>query len=378
MNDKGQRARPRVTRKQVAQRRLGPEGPDSLPDDSRPSEAAGGERGDQSPARYAATKAKYADSLRTSFGPDWIFDHPLINPVKIIEEAAERPMSAALMCKQACVLLNVGHHARVREYLVAAYSVACGFKAHRAQIKTLALEISDARSTKPVKADKVEKDLLHYIFIFIFFQSGMVKRDRATQYAQALQYYFDKNATPAEIDRLLKNYGQNKLREAAQQRANILQGAREWVQQGKDPTSVTMEEVLAVMAAEKTKSPTADSEGDQAEHGPRDIAPGDLKYRAEVENLTDDAEWLLENDPEKNPNKTGYEDDDELEHDEAEGDEDNQPPEVDQFFGDMMRLTAQMVVRLNDDKLEPRKREALMSLVQELWTKVMRFRGLLA
>ena len=205
----------------------------------------------------------------------------------------------------------------------------------------------------------------------------MVKRDRATHYAQSLQYFFDRDATPREIDKLLEEYGQNKLREAAQRRANILQGAQEWVQQGKDPTSVTMEEVLASIIAEDAKSKTSKPENDGADHSARDVAPGDLKYRAEVESLSDDAEWLFENDPEKNPNVTGFGEDDDLEPDEDAGEEDTQPPEVDEFFGDMMRLTAQLVVGL-DDSLDPRRREAMLSLVRELWLKVVRFRGLLA
>lgn len=368
---------PKLTPAQITQRRLGPKGSNLIPADVSRFEAGEGEESERSPAHFAASQAKFADSLRSQFGPDWIFDQPLINPVKIIEEAADRPMSAALVCHQACVLLNNGYHKRVHQYLVASYSIACGFKAHREKIKDLAFEIRDARSSKPVNAEKVEQNLLHYVFIYIFFQSGMVKRDRATHYAQSLQYFFDRDATPREIDKLLKKYGQNKLREAAQRRANILQGAKEWVQQGKDPTSVTMEEVLASIIAEDANSKTIKSEDDWADHSARDVAPGDLKYRAEVESLSDDAEWLFENDPEKNPNVTDFEEDDDLEPDEATEGEDTQPPEVDEFFGDMMRLTAQLVVGL-DDNLDPCHREAMLSLVRELWIKVIRFRGLLA
>ena len=369
---------PKLTPAQIAQRRLGAKGSNPLLHDVRRFEAAEGEQSGRSPARFAAFQGKFAESLRSRFGTDWIFDQPLINPAKIIEEAAHRPMLAALMCKQACVLFNVGHHNRMREHLVASYSTACGFKTNREQIKDLAFELRDGRSSNPMKADKVEQNLLHYVFIYTFYQSGLMTRDRATQCAQSLQYFFDRDAAPYEIDALLKQHGQNKLRKAAQRRASIMQGAREWVQQGKDPSSVTIEEMLAAMAAEDVEAEVPDAGDSPGDYIPRDIAPEDLKYRAEVESLSDDAEWLLENDPEKNPNATGYEEDAEIEPDKAEAEEDVQPPEVDEFFSDMMRLTAEMIVSLDDDRLDARPREAMVSLVQELWTKVMRFRGLLA
>lgn len=374
----GAQARPRVTRRQAAQRRLSPQSENLLTDDFERADLVKSGGSELLSARRAASQAKYAESLRSRFGPDWIFDHPLINPARIIEEAADRPMSAALVCHQACVLLNVGHHKRVREYLVAAYSVACGFKANRGQIKDLAYELRDGRSSSPIKVEKVECHLLHYVFIYIFYQSGMVTRDRATQYVKSLQYFFDRDITHDEIAKLLTQHGQNKLRKAALRRDSIMQAAHEWVQQGKDPSSVTMEEVLDAMAAEDSKSQPPDAGDGPGDHSPRDISPGDLKYRVEVESLSDEADWLDENDPERNPNAIGYEEDDELESDDSEEEEDVQPPEVEEFFGDMMRLTAQMIVGLSDNRLDARHREAMMALVQELWTKVMLFRGPLA
>ncbi|MCJ2108998.1 hypothetical protein MKK70_27250 [Methylobacterium sp. E-041] len=368
---------PKLTLTQITQRQLEPTGSESLVDDAHRFEEDENEESEPSPARFAASQAKYAESLRSKFGPDWISEHPLINPMKIIEEAADRPMSAAFMCKQACVLLNVGNHARVRRYLVAGYCVAQGFKAHREQIKDLAFDLQDGRSTNPMKKETVEQNLMHYVFIYIFYQSGMETRDRAAQYAQSLKYYFDRDTAPIEVDKLLKQYGQNKLRLAAQLRDNILKGAREWVQQGKDPTSVTMEEVLASMSAGEAKLKKAHAATDQADYSPRDIAPGIVKHKAEVDNLSDEAEWLLENDPDKNPDVAEFDEDDELEPDDPLGEENTQLPEVDEFFSDMMRLTAQLVVGL-DNRLDPLHREPMLFLIRELWIKVVRFRKLLA
>jgi len=373
MNEKANRVRPNLTRKQVADRRLQPEGSSTLPDDERSDEASVTETG-LSPTRYAALQAKQANLIRNKIGPNWFFDHPIINPVAIIKAAPEQPMSAALVCYQACRLLRKGHHQRVREYLVAAYSVARGFKAHPDQIDMLAQELTDKRSSKPLKQEIVEQDLLRCVFVFIFSQSGLVTRDRANQYAQSLQYYFDRNAEIPEIDELLRTFGQNRLRIAAQRLANISRDRREWVEQGKDSSSVTMEEVLAGMVAEGLRHKLKRPENEPPSPGPSDVAFGDLKAQTEVEDVTDDADWLDENDPDRNSHATDY-DEDELEPEEQAAEELIQPPEVDEFFDDMMRLTAQMVVGLGDDKLDKRHRDEMLLLVREIWLKVMLFRG---
>lgn len=377
MKTESSQTRPKLTREQIAQRRLQPKSSRSQVENA-PSESANDDlAGQASGARYAKSKSKFADSLRSKFGPEWIFDHPLINPAKIIEEALDRPMMAAHMCKQACVLLNASHHLRVHEYLVAAYCVALGFKNNNKQIAHLADEIIDGRSNKPLKVKVIDDNLLHYVFIYIFFQSGMVLRDRATQYAKSLKYYFDLDETPIEVERVLKKYGQNNLRKAAQRRDNIMQGAREWVQQGGDPTTVTMDEVLAAMKAEKSKGEGLVPEGESSDHSPRDIPPSELQVWPEIDGWPD-ADWLLENDPERNPNATGLDLDDEFVENELRNDENTQHPGVDEFFQDMMRITAQMTIGLSVISEDARRREAMLSLVRELWVKVMIFRGLLA
>lgn len=197
---------------------------------------------------FAATQTNFNKNLRNTYGTDWIVDVPLINPMKIIEEVAISPLSAAMHCQHACTLLGKGHHRRVADYIAAAYYVACGLRDNDRQINLLAKDMIDGRTKKPLSFDNVKDELLHYLFIFIFFQSKLTTRDRATHYAQALQPYFDSATPPAEVAQRLYEHGPDRLRRAAQLRAKRLQDARAWAESG-HPALIPMDEAVAAVAA---------------------------------------------------------------------------------------------------------------------------------
>lgn len=202
-----------------------------------------------SSSSFAKASAGDAEKLCAELGPHWVTQLPLLNPIKIIEEIDVSPMTAAGWCHNACSLLGRGYHQRVKNYLIAAYMIACAFRGSPEQIANLSSVITDDRCKSKVKLEKVKPNLLHYVFIYIFFQSGLTMRDRATQYAQGLQPYFDAGTPPAEVELKLYQHGPDRLRRAALQRTKLIRGAQEWANNGKDPVAAGMDEVLTALAA---------------------------------------------------------------------------------------------------------------------------------
>lgn len=230
-------------------------------------------RGLDKTQRYNAAKDTIFDDLRSRFGTDFFAPFPLVNPHKVIEKSKTEPMFAACMLRFACTSIAKMEERSVREYVAAAYSVACDMRSDEAAIRGLAREVEDGRYKNGVPIEVVNEDILHYLFIFVFFQSGIRTRDRATQYAQGLKEYFYEGRPPEVVGEIIVNHGPDRLRRVAQRKAKLIEGAQEWAKQSKDPAAPPFDEVLATVVAEETKAATTDVTDESFDHGSRDLPP---------------------------------------------------------------------------------------------------------
>lgn len=213
----------------------------------------------RSSAGINCAETDFAKELTEVFGSDVFTESLTINPAKITEEVQNSPMTAAHLCHQACVLLGRGHHRRLHQYIGIAYTIACGMRTNSRQIQKLADYVVDGRTRSKVMAEKVQAQLLHYLFIYIFCQSGLTTRNRATQYAQGLQPFFDSNTAPADVERNISKYGLERLRRAAIKQASLVRVTEEWMARGDAPTSGTIEEVLATILEEEADGHSSDA-----------------------------------------------------------------------------------------------------------------------
>ncbi|MCJ2021093.1 hypothetical protein MKK84_27360 [Methylobacterium sp. E-065] len=357
----------KLTREQIKGRSLGQS--NRIDGDINPCGAATSDF--KSAEDYSADKQRYTEALRNEIGSEAICTHPAVNPLSIMREADDRPMSAAILAKKACALIGIGHHSRVHEMLIVAYYIALKFILHDHCYSLLASEISDARYTNGPPVVLIKKNFLHYLFLYIFYQSGMESRDRATQYAQSLQYYFDLDTPLAEVDRLLKKHGQNNLRKAAQYRAKILAGAREWLDQGGDPTSVTMEEVLEALVKDREQSTLAEKNGAPLIDSDIKISAGDQRFKPRIDEISGDAEWLEANDPARNPDAS-YDD----EHNQSELLDDisinvKSLEQTKILCEEMLTLTARMIDNVMTFETNDFERDAMLTLIRQSWVKLM-------
>ena len=221
---------------------------------------------------YTAEQGRMSGHLRKHFGPEWIVDIPFLNPQRIREEIDKSPIGAAVFCQYACHLLGKGHRRRVAEYLTTAYAIACGLRDNDQHIRMLAMDVRDARTKKALSVDKVKSNLLHYLFIYIFFQSNMTTRDRATQYAQGLQPYFDSKTSPAEVEQRLNKHGPDRFRRAARLRAKRILDAQALAESGQ-PLLISMDEAVAAVAADDAAKNPAPPEDEPTDFGPREVPP---------------------------------------------------------------------------------------------------------
>ena len=235
---------------------------------------------------------RFTNWLKKRLGEEWIIEAPQISPARIIEEVNYHPYYAALMCRQACIILNVGHHARVREYMVAAYVIALALKNNERHIEFVASKTQDGRSSvEGMNVKKFKTKILHYLFIFIFKQSGMLKRNRAWQWADSLQAYFDEDREPAEVEGALKLYGQNKLRIAAL-KAKKLREAREQVAQVEGPLSRHIDVLLLETERKTAQKPSSDAgETDVVNPVPHDLARLDVSWNGDEHDDDSSTEW---------------------------------------------------------------------------------------
>lgn len=142
--------------------------------------------------------------------------------------------------------------------------------------------------------------------------------------------------------------------------------ALEWTKEGKPLGAATMNEVLAKMANEDPKVNAPETQVEPTDYGPRGLPPSEPNPDG-VEEGTD---W---EDGQRARDDTA-DDGDEADHDE---DEVGQPPEVDEFFENAMRLSAQLVAGLNEDNIDDVKRKMLTASVMQLWTEILAFRALI-
>ena len=193
--------------------------------------------------RFVHNQTHLGESLAKKFGAEWISTVPVVNPARILLEARKHPMLAAMMCQRACVLLRAGSHARVRELLTAAYEIALKMAENEHGIVELASEVRDGRFKDAISVEKIKDKLIHYLFIFIFAQSGYVNRNRATQWAQALQIFFDNRVSVIKVEENLKTHGQNALRKATS-RLQALKKLGHSIEVG---NSITLENLQAML-----------------------------------------------------------------------------------------------------------------------------------
>ncbi|MCJ2069345.1 hypothetical protein MKK75_11120 [Methylobacterium sp. J-030] len=156
-----------------------------------------------------------SEVLEKRYGSQSVVNGSFLHPLRIMAATEETPMMAAQICHLACRDLNAGHQRRLREYLCVGFYIARKFIGRPNQIKFLTEEVIDNRRKSGFDPAKVENSLLHYLFIYIFHQSGLVTRDRATRYAEALQPYFDSNLTYEEVRHRLLSHGPTLLYKAA-------------------------------------------------------------------------------------------------------------------------------------------------------------------
>ena len=192
------------------------------------------------------------------------------------------------MCQYACIIISKNQERSIREYVVAAYAIAYEIMLNEISLKHLARDIRDGRYKNGVPIDLIKGDILHYVFIYIFFQSKIRTRDRATQYAQGLKEYFAEGRPYEAVRKIVIEHGPDRLRRVAQRQAKLIEGAKEWAKRGKSPASPSMDEVLAIVVAEETKAATGVGDDETADHGSRDLPPdGSI-------NEESDADWIAE------------------------------------------------------------------------------------
>lgn len=237
--------------------------------------------------RYSANKQAFFERVQKKVGSDWFAPFPVVNPHKIIEESKTSPMSAAFMCQYACAIIAKMEERNVREYVAAAYFIACDMKLDERAIANLASDVKDGRYKNGIPIEVVREGILHYLFIYIFYQSGIRTRDRATQYAQGLKEYFYEGRPPNVVGDIILKHGPDRLRRVAQRKAQLIEGAQELAKLGKNPAAPAFDEVLATLVAEETKAATSDETDETFDHGSRDLPP----------NLPDeepDANWITQ------------------------------------------------------------------------------------
>lgn len=321
--------------------------------------------------------------LSDRYGSDFIYDFSLLNPIKIIEEIPVSSFRAATLCQHACAVIGDGYRRRVLDYISTAYAIALAMRDDDRQIALLSLAVTDGRTKRSLDPEKVRAGLLHYLFLFVFFESGMTKRDRATQYAQALQPYFDGGTPATDVRQRLHKHGPDRLRRAAQLRTKSLQDAQAWAESGRSAPMAMDEAVAAVAADDAAKNPAPPID-EPTDFGPRAL-PSDVGFGNghDTSNGWDDFDLLAED----ADDTEDHNDVDEIDVSDEEGDEDSleddsdellQPPEVDEFFSSAMHMTAQLVVGLRNHAMTTDDRAALTGVAIKLATNIAAFRGLLA
>ena len=247
--------------------------------------------------RYKAFEDAKGEKLRLEvikeFSPEWIVSFPLLNPLSIIEKAESSSMHAASLCQQTCYMLSKGHHRRVQEYLAVAYAIAMKMKDDDRACSHLASEVRDGRFKDGVPPKVVREKILHYLFIFIFYQSGLVTRDRASQYAQSLDEFFYEGKNFQEVADILKRHGQDRLRRAGQRQRKLEEGARALLKQGRNPAVMSMIELLEIIEREEKKADVSIDE-DLQDLEPRELPPqiddaeneGDFESDAESDEVS--------------------------------------------------------------------------------------------
>ena len=332
--------------------------------------------------RYAAAKEKHYKAVQKSVGEDWFVPFPLVNPIKVIEKSKTEPMYAAFMLQFACSSIAKMEEKNVREYVAAAYSIACDMRSNEIAIRSLARDVEDRRYKNGVPIEVVSEDILHYLFLYVFFQSRIRTRDRATQYAQGLKEYFYEGRPPTIVGEIILKHGPDLLRRVAQRKAKLIEGAREYIKQGKDPTAPPFDEVLAALMKEETTGATTGAEDEAFDHGSRAVPPGGSNDEESDADWIADAEREGANDEESDSEVVevtsgGVAVEDEENDGNEVADDGDLPPEVDEFFRTAMRTTSKLFVEVNDNTISTDKREALTVLVLQLTRKIMLLRGLL-
>ena len=253
--------------------------------------------------RYAASKQAFLEHVKERLGAEWFANYPVVNPHKIIEESKTSPMYAAFMCRYACAIIAKLEERSVREYVTAAYFIACDLNLNERAIKMLASEVQDSRYKNGVPTEVVKNNILHYLFLYIFYQSGIRTRDRATQYAQGLKEYFSEGRSPKAVGEIIVEHGPDRLRRVAQRKANLIEGAQEWAKQGKNSAAPSFDEVLAALVAEEAKAATTDEMDDPFDHGSRAVPPdGSDDQDSDV---SDDDEQGVQDEQPVEPTKAG-------------------------------------------------------------------------
>lgn len=194
-------------------------------------------------------EAHILESMREKLDEDWVLPSGSLDPTKLIETAQTSPMAAARWCQCACKILGQGHQRRINAYISAAYSIACRFRNDDKAIASLAAEVVDGR-TKEVPLEKVADNVLHYVCIFIFFQSGLTTRNRATQYAEALQGFYDDIIPHLIVDQRLQEHKHEMLYRAAARRKTIVQQLQARLNPDQHSMVPTMDQILGQMKAE--------------------------------------------------------------------------------------------------------------------------------
>lgn len=234
---------------------------------------------------YAKRQSDLLKKINVSNTSEWYADSSFINPMTLIEKAKSSPMMAARWCQDACYMLSSSHQKRMREYLVAAYSIAYELRNNEKEISELAAELKDGRAAegKGIKPTKIKENLLHYLFLFIFYQTGLTSRNRASQYAISLQIYFNEGRSPEKVADRIVAYGTERLYRATGRYNHLIEGAKLYKAQEKSPASVSLDEILENMVSKNKKDIVPDVDSSDLKYSTREF-PDDDRSLEEIEN----------------------------------------------------------------------------------------------
>ncbi len=170
-------------------------------------------------------------------------------------------MSAAYMCQLACMMIAKMEERGVREYVTAAYFIACDMTLNERAVESLARDVQDGRYKNGVPFEVVKGR--HITLSFLVYISSKRHKDTRSRHAicARAEGILLRGPTTNVVGEIILEHGPDRLRRVAQRKAKLIEGAQKWAKQGKNPAAPSFDEVLATLVAEEAKAATTGEGG---------------------------------------------------------------------------------------------------------------------